>query len=80
MVNPEDKDETTALLDVAQNSALDHIHDTCESAESTLILTVYKDASGDWAASSCLRGNSFALVGCAKMWLASEIQIRDGGS
>ena len=76
MEMPEDKDEITALLDVAQNSALDHIHDTCETAEATVIITVYKNAEGDFSASSCVKGNIFSLIGATSMWLDNEKVIR----
>lgn len=76
MESPEDKDEITALLDLAQNSALDHIHDTCETAESTVIITVYKTSDGEFAASSCVKGNSFSLIGVTSMWLDNEKVIR----
>ena len=76
MESPEEKDEITALLDITMHSAMDHVHTTCETVEATMMITIYKDANGDFSASSTSKGNIFALIGAAQMWLNEETRIR----
>lgn len=72
---PEEVDNATAILDIAQNSALDHIKGCGPKILGTLILTVYEDDSKKPSASSSADGNIFAIIGATEMWLLNEKRI-----
>ena len=73
---PEHCDNATAILDVAQNSALDHIKECGPKILGTLILTVYENDEGEPSATSNTDGNAFAIIGATEMWLVNEKVIR----
>lgn len=73
---PEEVDNATAILDIAQNSTLDHIKECGPKILGTLILTVYENDTGEPSASSSVDGNIFAIIGATEMWLLHEKRIR----
>lgn len=76
MEMPENCDNATAILDVAQNSALDHIKECGPKILGTLILTVYENDKGEPSATSSTDGNAFAIIGATEMWLVNEKVIK----
>ena len=73
---PEEVDNNTAILDVAQNSALDHIRDCGPQILGQLVLTVYLNEAGEPSCSTSIDGNIFSVVGATEMWLLNEKRIK----
>ena len=76
MEMPENCDNATAILDVAQNSALYHIKECGPKILGTLILTVCENDEGEPSVTSSMCGNVFAIIGATEMWLVNEKVIR----
>lgn len=76
MEMPENCDNATAILDVAQNSALGHIKECGPKILGTLIITVYENDEGEPSATSSVDGNAFAIIGATEMWLVNEKVIK----
>lgn len=73
---PEEIDPITAVLDVVQHSAIDHIKESVDTHLATLTLTVYVNADGEPSCSATTDGNIFTIVGATEMWLLNEKGIK----
>lgn len=73
---PEEVDFNFAILDVAQNSALDHIRDCGPQIIGQLVLTVYLNEAGEPSCCTSIDGNSYAIIGATEMWLLNEKTVK----
>ena len=74
-----DGDLNTSVLDVAMESALEHIHSTVSGVRSSIILTVYLGEDGEARCSAEIKGSAFEITGALQFWIAHQLRVPSTG-